>query len=137
VRAADLFRRACDGGHAYGCTSLGNWYFEGDGQVNDPEVATEMWFHSCEMEQDGNYPFATTGEGCFRFGEMMLNGATATAENLELSCNLGHMRSCSAVGMRYKEGWGVDKDLHKAMQFWERACRWGDREGCIYLSEVQ
>ena len=41
-KAAELYQKACDGGEALGCGSLGHLYTEGHGVKQDYQKATEL-----------------------------------------------------------------------------------------------
>jgi TPR repeat protein len=47
-RAADLFKRACDGGGAVGCEDLGSMYLHGDGVPKDRNLAANLFKKACD-----------------------------------------------------------------------------------------
>src|SRR5260370_32716914 len=47
-RAEELYRRACDGGHANGCTNLGVLYQNGNGVVKDGARAAKLYQRACD-----------------------------------------------------------------------------------------
>ena len=47
VRAGALWRKACDGNHAYACAMLGNAYASGEGVPRDAAKATKLWKKAC------------------------------------------------------------------------------------------
>ncbi len=47
-RAEELYRRACDGGHANGCTNLGVLYQNGNGVAKDAARAAKLYQRACD-----------------------------------------------------------------------------------------
>src|SRR5258708_27877635 len=47
-RAEELYRRACDGGHANGCTNLGVLYQNGVGVSKDTRRAAKLYQGACD-----------------------------------------------------------------------------------------
>jgi TPR repeat protein len=86
VKAAELFRRACDGGERFGCAVLGLMHLEGDGVPQDPGEARQLFQTACE---------AGFAEACkwsqipTTSGELSLNGTsdadTASPDSMGVS----------------------------------------------------
>src|SRR5260370_12019002 len=49
-RAEELYRRACDGGHANGCTNLGVLYQNGVGVAKDTGRAAKLYQGACDRD---------------------------------------------------------------------------------------
>ena len=47
-KAAELFKKACDGGNMLGCTNLGSMYANGDGVEEDFSKAAELLKKACD-----------------------------------------------------------------------------------------
>jgi hypothetical protein len=65
ARAVELFKKACDAGHAGGCSSLGVMYDEGRGVAKDEAGAVELYWKAC----DGG-----DAQGCFMLGTVYIDG---------------------------------------------------------------
>jgi TPR repeat protein len=52
-------------------------------------------------------------------------------EYLERACSAGRASACNSAAFIYADAeGGVKQNYTKAMGFWKRACRYGDRSGC-------
>ncbi len=74
-------------------------------------------------------PFVTSGspEALFRIGMMQMNGLGMVAnqtlgfKNLKLATEAGHSISHHILAVSYLEGEGVEKDIQKAIMYFEKA----------------
>ncbi|WQS73491.1 sel1 repeat family protein [Helicobacter pylori] len=53
----------------------------------------------------------------------------------EKACDLNNGRGCNNLGVLYRDGQGVEKNLTKADQYISKACKLGDQEACEVLKE--
>ncbi|MGL2883788.1 tetratricopeptide repeat protein [Helicobacter pylori] len=53
----------------------------------------------------------------------------------ERACGLNNGRGCNNLGVLYRDGQGVEKNLTKADQYISKACKLGDQEACEVLKE--
>ncbi len=53
----------------------------------------------------------------------------------ERACGLNNGRGCNNLGVLYRDGQGVEKNLTKANQYISKACKLGDQEACEALKE--
>lgn len=53
----------------------------------------------------------------------------------EKACDLKYGRGCNNLGVLYRDGQGVEKNLTKADQYISKACKLGDQEACEALKE--
>lgn len=44
--------------------------------------------------------------------------------------NSGDYYGCFSVAMKYEKGEGLEKDISKAVEYYEKACKLGSEEGC-------
>ncbi|GAA7296788.1 sel1 repeat family protein [Helicobacter pylori] len=51
----------------------------------------------------------------------------------EKACDLNNGRGCNNLGVLYRDGQGVEKNLTKAAQFCSKACNLNNSWGCGYL----
>ncbi len=53
----------------------------------------------------------------------------------ERACGLNNGRGCNNLGVLYRDGQGVEKNLTKAAQYISKACKLGDQKACEALKE--
>lgn len=53
----------------------------------------------------------------------------------ERACGLNNGRGCNNLGVLYRDGQGVEKDLAKAAYFYSKACKLGEQLACESLKE--
>ncbi|RVY15589.1 sel1 repeat family protein [Helicobacter pylori] len=53
----------------------------------------------------------------------------------ERACGLNNGRGCNNLGVLYRDGQGVEKNLTKAAQYISKACKLGDQKACEVLKE--
>jgi hypothetical protein len=91
-RAAGLFRRACDGGNARGCSNLGVLYHRGQGGiVRDDAHAARLFEQSCNA---GHAP------ACHHLGllyEPTDNGVVRAVDLFRRSCEGGFREACKKL----------------------------------------
>ncbi len=55
----------------------------------------------------------------------------------ERACELNNGGGCGALGVLYRDGQGVEKDLTKATYFYSKACKLGYKKACEMLKELR
>jgi len=65
VKAAQYYKKACDGGEARGCYNLGVMYYNGEGVSQDKVKAAQYYKKACD---GGN------ARGCYNLGILYENG---------------------------------------------------------------
>jgi TPR repeat protein len=129
-RAAKLFRRACEGGHARGCYGLGVLYNRGEGVARDAERAATLFRRACE----GGHALGCNNLGVlYAKGEGVARDAERAATLYRRACEGGRAVGCSHLGLSYAEGEGVARDAERAAKLYRRACEGGDARGCTNL----
>ena len=132
-QAAELFRRACDGGERKGCNSLGLMYYKGEGVAKDLNRAADLYKRACDAGGSG---------GCLNLGSIYLRGEGVpkdpirAADLFERACDAGGAPGCTDLGLMYRRGEGVAKDLNRAADFFKRACDAGGSGGCLNLGSM-
>ncbi len=115
ARAAALFRTACEAKHASGCQALGHALEMGTGVAVDATAALVMHERACA---GGN------AQGCNSAGRLIaLVDPALASERYRQSCDLGYGVGCSNLALMYELGSGVPKDLARARELDERACK--------------
>ncbi len=54
----------------------------------------------------------------------------------ERACGLNNGRGCNNLGVLYRDGQGVEKNLTKAAQFYSKACDLNNGSGCNNLGDL-
>ncbi len=73
-------------------------------------------------------------EQCLLESLLSASDAADVVRALEYDCSSGAGGSCSALGLAYNEGFGVDWDIPRAQAMWKRGCDLGDSLGCVELA---
>lgn len=80
------------------------------------------------------------GRACVARGHMYLIGEQGLRTNRGVAkdqfargCNLGAFFGCTVLGVMYRDGDFVEKDLTMAKSLFKRACDGGDTDGCTQL----
>lgn len=127
VRAANLYRRACDRGVAYSCTELGIMLLQGEGIPQDASAARTIYLQGC---RGGDL------RGCSEAGLMLVNaeGGPADVSNglqlLDRACTGGHTHACALLGAFMYEHAQNDDDRSRGALLVREACRRGDAAAC-------
>jgi TIR domain/Sel1 repeat len=133
LQAAELYRRACDGGERKGCHDLGLMYYRGDGVAQDLNHAADFFKRACD---------AGGPAGCLDLGLMYLRGEgvpkdlNRAADLYRRACDAGAPPGCTDLGRMYRNGEGVVQDLNRAADFFKRACDAGGSVGCLDLGSM-
>jgi TPR repeat protein len=132
-QAAELYRKACDGGERKGCHDLGLMYYRGEGVPKDLNRAADLYKRACDAGGTG---------GCLDLGLMYLRGEgvpkdpNRAAELYKRACDAGSPPGCTDLGIMYYRGEGVAKDMNQAADLYKRACDAGGSGGCFNLGTM-
>jgi class 3 adenylate cyclase len=130
-QAAELYRKACDGGERKGCNNLGLMYYNGEGVAKDPNRAADLYRRACEAGGVG---------GCLNLASMYLQGdglprdPNRAANFYQRACDAGAPPGCTRLGLMYSNGEGVAKDPNRAADLFQHACDGGGSGGCLNLA---
>ena len=97
-KAAELFKKACDGGEMLGCHNLGAMYQKGDGVEKNVKKAMDLYKKAC----DGGDML-----GCSNLGSMYADGKGVekdfgkAAELFKKACDGGDMNGCRSLDIIY------------------------------------
>ncbi len=133
AQAAELYRRACDGGERKGCHDLGLMYYNGEGVMQDLNRAAGLYKRACDEGGTG---------GCLDLGEMYSRGdgvpkdLNRAADLFKRACDAGGAPGCTDLGRMYRHGEGVAQDLNRAADLFKKACDAGGSVGCLDLGEM-
>ena len=137
ARAVTFFERSCDGGHAPGCTQLGNAYTAGvDPAVPwDPQRALAAYQRGCSAGDPGACTIvAKTLEGAADIPESVVRRVPRdlkrAASLYEKACDLAAVPACLRLAEMYEGGLGVSKDATRAARLYARACEGGMKDAC-------
>jgi len=125
-QAKRFFARACDLGHARGCTQLGVMLADEGRKLSK---AMDLLAQGCVSK---------VAVACARLGIMHENGiGTAVDKNKALKlytqgCGGGSMAGCVRQGSVLEERGGAARD-EKARELFEKACDGGEPAGCLRL----
>ena len=93
-RAAELFKKVCDGGEMRGCNNLGVMYTNGDGVEKNEQKAAELYKKACNGGETN---------GCYNLGLIYADGKGVekdfkkAAELFKKACDGGNMHGCRSL----------------------------------------
>ncbi len=126
-KAVSTFRDACSRGGAHACLLLGDAYASGTGVTKDPTQADEFFGKACEEgEEEGCVRACDTlndAVRCLRVGVLSAKGAKdpkRAATYFRKACENQHPLGCRELGMMYRDGNGIEKDIDRATEFLKR-----------------
>jgi TPR repeat protein len=128
--AADLNRKACDGGERQGCNNLGLMYYRGEGVAKDLNRAADLYKRACDAGGPG---------GCLNLGLMYLRGESGpkdpnrAADLFKRGCDGNLAQACTNLGLMYARGENLTQDFNRAADLYTRACDGGNANGCNFL----
>jgi len=132
-QAAELYRKACDGGERKGCHDLGLMYYRGEGMERDLNQAAGLFKRACDAGGFG---------GCQDLGLMYSRGEgvakdlNRAAGLFKRACDAFLAPGCTDLGLMYYKGEGEAKDLNHAADLFKRACDAGGSGGCLNLGTM-
>jgi uncharacterized protein len=138
ARARALEERACDGGSAEGCFTIGFASLYGmAGFERDTARAAQVLESTCAgghsnacFQLGWNYEFGRTVARDFARAALFYDQACENASTAD------DMMGCHFLGSAYADGRGVAVDAARAAQLYERACRAGNGHGCNNLGQL-
>lgn len=124
-RAAEYSERACTGGIADVCNTLGEIYEKSDVE-GGPTRAAQYFQKAC----DGH-----SSAGCLNLGIFYSDKGdwTKAMALFEQSCSGGWAPGCHQLGQTYEQGEGVTKNMTKAVTFYTQACDLEHVVSCVTL----
>ncbi len=121
------FTRACELGHATGCSELGSAFIDRQAHI-DLEAARKFKDKACELG---------SMDGCSDFGMLLARGEGGPADMdravqlFQKACAADVASGCGRLGLSYQHGFGgLPKDLTKAKELFDQGCKGGDEEAC-------
>jgi uncharacterized protein len=124
--ASDLYRMACDQGHALSCSDLADMLAIGGDIRRDEKRALELFVRGCTLG---------FGNACFSAGNMHMQGSrepgvirkdnVRAAALFKEGCDGGEGVACDVLAEFYSRGKGVRKNKALAKQLRKRAAELG------------
>jgi TPR repeat protein len=139
VRAAALFKQACDGGDSGGCLNFGLAYTWGVGVSKDGARAIALIKQTC----DGGHAEACAWLGYFYLGDyserIVPMDRSYAAQLFRQACEGGSPRGCYYLGRFHWHG-GQDeppKDEQRALALYKQACAGNFADACRALPQME
>ena len=119
-KAAQFYKKGCDGGDLLGCNNLGILYEDGDGVKKDASKSAQLYKIAC----DGDYAL-----GCYNLGILYDDGTGVEQDKSKAidlykeACEGGEALGCNNLGVmesrkRKLKPSNCTKKLVKAMNLW-------------------
>ena len=124
----EYFDKECEGGNLKYCTAIGEYYFMVGGERIDCKKAKYYFEKVCKMDKavQKNEYFI---ESCGNLAAMYYKGIAGIEQNykeaarlLKVTCDIGDPMACNNLGIMYNNGYGVKKDITKAVSCYKYAC---------------
>ncbi|MBR7002143.1 MAG: sel1 repeat family protein, partial [Neisseriaceae bacterium] len=64
---------------------------------------------------------------------VLLFSACQKQDETQTQCEQGNYNSCYAYGLKFSRGTGVTKDIHKALNYFEKACGGTVARACSHI----
>lgn len=134
VKAAALFRGACDANDAGGCHGLADATYKGEGVTKNLSDAAALYKRACEL--------GAVGDSCFNYGLMREKGMGVDADTTEAidyyrkACQRKSASGCTNLAIGYAQGDGLPQDKELATSFFSEGCKSGDVIACNNLAYV-
>lgn len=133
ARAAALFTRSCDGGHAPACAGLGVMVTLGRGADKDDARAAALFAGAC----DGGDASACSVLGLMSsLGQGVVKDESRAAALQVKACDGGVLEGCFHGGESFERGLGVAKDEARAAALFTKACDRSYGPACSRLGEM-
>ena len=133
-KAIAFYRQACESGEPIACTNMGMLLESGAGVERDPRQAAELYRRSCQNT------FQYT-RGCINLGVLLIESDVIPKDDeralalFRTACRHRDGRGCYYLARLYESGRGIARDLPKAKELNNKACRLGYRTACAEASE--
>ncbi len=132
-QARTWYERAAELNNSAACAALGGIYLQGDGIEADKDRAIEWFRKAAEDEHPG--ALRTLAE--LKFSEQNADGDYSEALNLcRRAMDGGDIEAICLLGQAYENGWGVEKNLEKAGELYEKAKSSGSVSAVKHLEEM-
>ncbi|MGO9096126.1 MAG: tetratricopeptide repeat protein [Bryobacteraceae bacterium] len=130
AKAAQFYRKACDGGSASGCAHLGVPAGKGEGAPPTSRHVGPTYPKACD---EGDIE-ACPGDGeRYYYGDGVAKDLAKAAQLYNNACDGGHAAGCYWLGLMHHFGKGLPKDDAKAAPLYQKACEGGHIIGCTAL----
>jgi len=130
--AAEYHRAACDLGNVQSCAKAAWLLFEGTRMAPNKKLARDLYVKACD---GGSLP------ACANLAhDLEERGRHGEATKLyRKACEPDEFvpRACNALGNMYRMGRGVERDLARAVEVLEKACKAGLNAACANLAGAQ
>jgi uncharacterized protein len=128
TKGAQLLKKSCDLGSGFGCEIYGRALNDGRGVPKDQKAAQEMFTKACDKKSGG---------AC---RSLALAFETSDPKRIPLlvkACDLDDGIGCMGLGAAYLHGdQGAPKDLKKAKETLQKACKLGQKSSCEKAAEI-
>lgn len=134
VKAAALFRTACEQNDPGGCQNLAEASYRGEGIAKNESEAAALFKKACEL--------GALAENCFNYGLMREKGIGVDADAAEAieyyrkACTRKSESGCTNLAIRYAQGDGLPQDQALATNFFAEGCKRGHAMSCNNLAYV-
>lgn len=128
AKGAAILKKACDLGSGFGCEIYGRALNDGRGVPKDLKAADEAFTKACDKKSGG---------ACRSLALRLDTADPKRIPLLEKACDLDDGIGCMGLGAAYLHGdQGAPKDLKKAKQILQKACKLGQKGTCEKAAEI-
>lgn len=130
-KAADFYKRGCEGGILVACANEASLRYSGEGGVTvDKTRARALFEKTCGPEMLDN---------CNNAATMLMSGDGGPEDKpkarslFDMACSGAYLQACVAGGAMYLGGQGGAEDKAKAKAYFDKACDGKNADGCFNL----
>lgn len=123
VDAIGAYQRSCDAGNKDACMQAAS-AFTASG---DTATARRMFSKACDLKSPVACEIVATSSARSGHYESAVKADT-------LACNANSGNACNRLAMYYSDGLGVKQDLKKAVTYFTKACKAGNKGACYILN---
>jgi uncharacterized protein len=133
AKANPFYEKACEGGEATACNTLGFSYENGLGLTADAARARALYEKGCELADASSCRNAGIARRQGLGGEP---DAKAALPLFDKACEKGDAPGCYEVGNAHANALGVERSYKRAADAFEKACAQKHEESCASLGAV-
>lgn len=133
IKAAELFKTACNNNHTISCYNLAVMSKTGDGIDTNMQVAIPLLIKACE---NGIYKACYNLGIIYNEGEGVIVDKQQSEKYLEIACENYFGHACFLLGYSYLIGENGVQDKLTAKKYFTKCCNMSNEDCCKYKRQL-